>query len=151
MVGGRIYVRPQERYVSWLAMSKLDEKSMKLLREKNFAFLATIDAKGHPQVTPIWVDSDGEYVLLNTAMGRVKQKNTMRNPRVAVAVLDMSDPYRYGAIRGRVVEQIQGQVAEDHIDKLAKKYLGKDKYPFRQAGEKRVILKILPEHATPPQ
>jgi PPOX class probable F420-dependent enzyme len=142
---------PQQRYASWLLMSKLDEKSMKLLLEKNFAFLATVDAKGRPQVTPIWVDSDGEYVLLNTAMGRVKQKNTMRNPRVAVAVLDMSDPYRYGAIRGRVVEQIQGQTAEEHIDKLARKYLGKDKYPFRQAGEKRVILKIAPEHATPPQ
>jgi len=131
-------------------MSKLDENSVKLLREKNFAFLATVDAKGGPQVTPIWVDSDGEYVLLNTAMGRVKQKNTMRDPRVAVAVLDMSNPYRYAGIRGRVVEQVTGQTAEDHIDKLAKKYLGKDKYPFRQAGEKRVILKIVPEHVTPP-
>ena len=63
-------------------------------------------------------------------MGRVKQKNTMRDPRVAVAVLDMSNPYQYTEIRGRVVEQIPGQTAEDHIDKLAKKYLGKDKYPF---------------------
>jgi PPOX class probable F420-dependent enzyme len=132
-------------------MSKIDDNSVKLLREKNFAFLATVDVKGRPQVTPIWIDTDGDYVLLNTALGRVKQKNTQRDPRVAVAVLDMSDPYRYAAIRGRVVEQIPGQVAEDHIDKLAKKYLGKDKYPFRQAGEKRVILKILPEHVTPPQ
>ena len=132
-------------------MSKLDENSLKLIREKNFAFLATIDSRGHPQVTPIWVDSDGEFVLLNTAIGRVKQKNTKRNPRVAVAVLDMNNPYRYAAIRGRVVEQITGQTAEDHIDKLAKKYLNKDKYPFRQAAEKRVILKIAPEHVTPPQ
>ncbi|HKM77522.1 MAG TPA: PPOX class F420-dependent oxidoreductase [Candidatus Bathyarchaeia archaeon] len=132
-------------------MSKIDENSAKLLREKNFAFLATVDAKGRPQVTPIWVDTDGDHVLLNTALGRVKQKNTQRDPRVAVAVLDMSNPYRFAAVRGRVVEQIPGQVAEDHIDKLAKKYLGKDKYPFRQAGEKRVILKILPEHVTPPQ
>lgn len=132
-------------------MSKIDENSAKLLREKNFAFLATVDAKGRPQVTPIWVDTDGDHVLLNTALGRVKQKNTQRDPRVAVAVLDMSNPYRFAAVRGRVVEQIPGQMAEDHIDKLAKKYLGKDKYPFRQAGEKRVILKILPEHVTPPQ
>jgi PPOX class probable F420-dependent enzyme len=132
-------------------MGKLDEKSVKLLREKNFAFLATVDAKGSPQVTPVWIDIDGDYVLLNTAMGRVKQKNTMRDPRVAVAVLDMSNPYLYTEIRGRVVEQIPGQTAEDHIDKLAKKYLDKDKYPFHQAGEKRVILKILPEHVTPPQ
>jgi PPOX class probable F420-dependent enzyme len=132
-------------------MGKLDEKSMELVREKNFAFLATVDAKGRPQVTPIWIDSDGDCVLLNTALGRVKQKNTKRDPRVAIAVLDMSNPYRYAAIRGRVVEQIPGQRAEDHIDKLAKKYLGKDKYPFRQAGEKRVILKIMPERVTPPQ
>jgi PPOX class probable F420-dependent enzyme len=132
-------------------MSKMDEKSMKLLREKNFAFLATVDAKGHPQVTPMWIDTDGDYVLLNTAQGRVKQKNTQRDPRVAVAVLDMNDPYRYAAFRGRVVEQIPGQRAEDYIDKLAKKYLGKEKYPFRQAGEKRVILKILPERVIPPQ
>jgi len=132
-------------------MGKLDENVMKLVREKNFAFLATLFANGSPQVTPIWIDSDGKYVLLNTAMGRVKQKNTKRDPRVAIAVLDMSNPYRYAAIRGRVVEQIPGQTAEDHIDKLAKKYLGKDKYPFRQAGEKRVILKIMPEHVTPPQ
>ena len=132
-------------------MGKLDENVMKLVREKNFAFLATLFANGSPQVTPIWIDSDGKYVLLNTAMGRVKQKNTKRDPRVGIAVLDMSNPYRYAAIRGRVVEQIPGQTAEDHIDKLAKKYLGKDKYPFRQAGEKRVILKIMPEHVTPPQ
>jgi len=132
-------------------MKKIDENSAKLIREKNFAFLATVDANGRPQVTPIWVDTDGDHVLLNTALGRVKQKNTNRDPRVAVAVLDMSNPYRYAAIRGRVVEQIPGQMAEDHIDKLAKKYLDKDKYPFRQAGEKRIILKIVPEHVTPPQ
>jgi len=132
-------------------MSKLDEKSLKLIRGKNFAFLGTVHATGHPQVTPVWVDSDGEYVLVNSAVGRVKQRNTKRNPWVAVAVLDMSNPYTYTEVRGRVVEQITGQTADDHIDKLAKKYLDKDKYPFRQAGEKRVILKIVPEHVTPPQ
>lgn len=132
-------------------MRKLIDSVTKLLNGKNFGFLATLNKDGSPQVTPIWVDSDGDYVLLNTAMGRVKQKNTMRDPRVAVAVLDMSNPYKYAAIRGRVVEQLPGQTAEDHIDKLAKKYLGKNKYPFRQAGEKRVILKIVPEHVTPPQ
>jgi PPOX class probable F420-dependent enzyme len=124
---------------------------VKLLKEKNFAFLATVNTKGRPQVTPIWVDTDGDYVILNTVLGRVKQKNIQRDPRVAVAVLDMSNPYRYTEIRGRVVEQVPGQIAEDHINKLAKKYLGKDQYPFRQAGEKRVILKIIPEHVTPPQ
>ena len=132
-------------------MSKLDENSKKILQGKSFAFLGTINADGTPHVTPMWIDVDGEYVLLNTAMGRVKQKNTKRDPRVAIGVIDPSNPYHYTAIRGRVVEQIEGQRAEDHIDKLANKYLGKEKYPWRQATEKRVLLKIKPEHVTAPQ
>lgn len=132
-------------------MNKLDENAKKLLEGKSLAFLATVYADGAPQVTPMWVDVDGDFVLLNTAMGRVKQKNTKRNPRVAIAVIDPSDLYHYAAIRGRVVEQIEGQRAEDHIDKLANKYLGKEKYPWRKTTEKRVLLKIKPEHVTLPQ
>ena len=132
-------------------MGKLDDASKKMLQEKNFAFLATINANGTPQVTPVWVDTEDDYVLLNTAMGRVKQKNTKRDPRVAIAVIDISNPYHYTAIQGRVLEQIAGQRAEDHIDKLAKKYLGKEKYPWRKAGEKRVLLEIEPERVIHPQ
>jgi PPOX class probable F420-dependent enzyme len=132
-------------------MGKLDDASKKMLQEKNFAFLATINANGTPQVTPVWVDTEDDYVLLNTAMGRVKQKNTKRDPRVAIAVIDVNNPYHYTAIRGRVLEQIEGQRAEDHIDKLAKKYLGKEKYPWRKNEEKRVLLEIEPEQVSQPQ
>jgi PPOX class probable F420-dependent enzyme len=126
-------------------MVELNDLAKKMLREKNFVFLATVGADGAPQVTPVWADVDDGYVLVNTAIGRTKQKNAKRDPRVALASTDSVNPYSFTAIRGRVIEQITGQTAEDHIDQMAKKYLGKDKYPFRQAGEKRVILKIKPE------
>ena len=107
-------------------------------------YIATINRDGTPQVTPVWVDTDGKFVLVNTALGRVKQRNVKRNPNVALALYDQNNPYDFVQIRGRVVEQISGKVAEDHIDKLAKKYRGVDKYPSRRPGEQRVILKIDP-------
>jgi hypothetical protein len=88
-------------------------------------------------------------VLVNTAIDRVKQKNVRRDRRVAVAVLDQANPYSFTTIRGRVVEEITGKLAD--IDKLAKKYLGVEKYPNRQASEQRVILKITPDHVVAPQ
>ena len=100
---------------------------------------------GSPQVTPTWVDIDNDTILVNTAVGRLKHKNISRDGRVALAVADHDNPYNMVTIRGKVVEQITGQEAEEHIDKLAKKYLGKDKYPFRAPGERRVLLKIKPE------
>lgn len=126
-------------------MVELNDLAKKMLQEKNFVFLATLGIDGAPHVTPTWVDVDDGYVLVNTAVDRIKQRNVKRDPRVALAVADSNNPYSFTAIRGRVVEQITGQTAEDHIDKMARKYLGKDRYPFRQAGEKRVILKIKPE------
>jgi PPOX class probable F420-dependent enzyme len=120
----------------------------KLFEEKNFAFLATLMKDGSPQVTPTWVDidkSDGT-VLVNTAKGRTKHRNVSTDPRVAVSVIDFSNPYRMVAIRGKVIEQINGKEADQHIDKLAKKYLGEDKYPRRRPGEERILLKIKPEH-----
>ena len=112
--------------------------------KRAFAQLATVNADGSPQVTPVWVDYDGTHVIVNTARGRVKAKNLERNPRVAMAIADPENPYRYLGVQGRVVEMI-GQGADAHIDKMAMKYLGKDKYPYRTAGEKRVIVKIKPE------
>jgi PPOX class probable F420-dependent enzyme len=109
-----------------------------------FAMLATVNADGSPQVTPVWVDYDGTHVLVNTARGRVKAKNLERNPRVAMSIADPDNPYRYVGIQGRVVEMTE-QGADAHIDKMAKKYLNKDTYPFRQPGEVRVIVKIAPE------
>jgi PPOX class probable F420-dependent enzyme len=109
-----------------------------------FAQLATVNSDGSPQVTPVWVDYDGTHVLVNTARGRVKAKNLERNPRVALSISDPENPYRYVGIQGRVVEMIE-KGGDAHIDKMAKKYLNKDSYPFRQPGEVRLIVKIAPE------
>jgi len=115
-----------------------------LFRKPAFAHLATVNSDGSPQVTPVWVDFDGTHVVINTARGRVKEKNLERNPRVALAIADPENPYRYVGIQGRVVEMTENG-SDAHIDKMAKKYLGKDTYPFRAPGERRVIVKIAPE------
>ncbi len=126
----------------------LTEQARKKLEAKNFVYIATTFPDGSPQVTPVWVDTDGKFVLINTAIGRVKHKNVRKNPRVALAISDPSDPYYFLQIRGKVVEQITGPAAEQHIDKMAKKYHGKDKYESRNPSEKRVILKINPERVS---
>ncbi len=125
-------------------MAVIPEAYKDLFQKKAFAHLATIGADGSPQVTPVWVDLDGTHIRFNTARGRVKDKNLRRNPKVALAIQDPDNPYRYIQVRGRVAE-ITEQGADAHIDLLTKKYLNQDKYPFRQAGEVRVLFKILPE------
>lgn len=121
----------------------------KLFQDKNFAFVSTLMKDGAPQITPTWVDieeENAEYsILINTAVGRIKHKNLSRDPRIAISVINRDNPYETITIRGRVIEQIRLDAAEEHIDKLAKKYLGVDKYPGRSPGEKRVILKVKPE------
>jgi len=112
-----------------------------ILQKKAFANLATVNADGTPQVTPVWVDWDGTYVRFNTARGRVKDRNLRRNPAVALSILDPDNPYRYLQVRGRVAD-ISESGADAHIDALAKKYLGQDRYPYRKPGEVRVIYKI---------
>jgi PPOX class probable F420-dependent enzyme len=129
------------------------EPVSRLFQGKNFGFLATLMPDGSPQVTPTWVDIEGDYIIINTAQGRLKHKNVSRDPRVAVSVADQVNPYNMVTVRGRVVEQTTNG-AEEHIDKLAKKYLGMDRYPGRAPGEKRLILKIWPEkvsHQKPPR
>lgn len=116
-----------------------------LFAKKAFAHLATVMRDGSPQVTPVWCDFDGTHIRVNSARGRVKDRNMRRNPRVALEVLDPDNAYRHLSVRGRVVE-VSEQGADAHIDALAKKYLGVDRYPNRQPGEVRVIYKILPEH-----
>ena len=125
--------------------AQLPEVAQKLFREPNFAHLATLMPDGSPQVTPVWVDFDGKYILVNTAEGRRKPNNIRRDPRVAIDVIGQQEPYNMATVRGRVVE-LTYEGADDHIDKMAKKYLGQDKYPFRSPGERRIILKIEPEH-----
>ena len=115
-----------------------------ILDKKGFAHLATVGADGSPQVTPVWVDFDGTHIRINTARGRVKDKNLRANPRVALSVQDPENPYRYVQIRGKVTEMTESG-ADAHIDALAKKYIGKDRYPNRQPGEVRVMVKIQPE------
>ncbi|MFQ5761920.1 MAG: PPOX class F420-dependent oxidoreductase [Candidatus Bathyarchaeia archaeon] len=127
--------------------AKLSDAEIKLIERKNFGYLATLNADGSPQVTPVWVDREGDTILVNTAEGRVKQKNLRRDPRVALAVADQNNPYNRTTIRGKVIEQTNAG-ADAHIDKMAKKYIGQDKYPWRAPGEKRVILKIEPQRIT---
>jgi PPOX class probable F420-dependent enzyme len=115
-----------------------------LFKKPAFANLATLNPDGSPQVTPVWVDFDGTNIIVNTARGRVKDRNLQREPRVALSILDPENPYRYLGIQGRVTEMTEtGAVA--HIDKMAKKYLNKDTYPWRKPGEVRVIVKIAPD------
>jgi PPOX class probable F420-dependent enzyme len=123
----------------------IPEKYRDLFSKRAFASLATLMPDGRPQVTPIWCDLDGDLVIFNSAEGRQKDRNIRRDPRVSLAVIDPDNPYRYLEIRGRVVE-ITKEGADASIDKLAKKYLGVDKYPYGQPGEVRVIYKIQPEH-----
>ena len=118
-----------------------------LFNKKAFASLTTLMPDGSPQTTPVWVDVDGDYVIFNSAKGRQKDRNVRRDPRVAMAIVDPDNPYRYLEIRGKVAE-ITEQGADTHIDKMAKKYLGQDKYPYRQPGEVRVLYKIRPEHTS---
>src|SRR5437899_8200784 len=109
-------------------MTKLDDDARKILEGKNFIFLATVNPDGSPQVTPTWVDTDGHYVLINTAVGRIKQRNIKKNPQVAIAITEQSNPYKLVMIKRRVIEEVTGHVAEDHSDKMAKKYTGAEKY-----------------------
>ena len=125
----------------------IPEKFRDLFQKKAFAHLATVMADGSPQVTPVWCDYDGTHIRINSAKGRVKDKNMRRQARVALAIMDPENAYRYFAVRGQVVE-ITEQGADAHIDSLAKKYLGTDTYPRRAPGEIRVIYKILPERVS---
>jgi PPOX class probable F420-dependent enzyme len=124
----------------------IPEKYLDLTQKKAFAQLATLMPDGTPHVSPVWFEYDGKHIVINTAKGRVKDRNMRRDPRVGVDIPDPDNPYRHLSLRGRVVD-ITEKGGDDHIDKLAMKYLGQEKYPYRQAGEVRVIYKIEPQHS----
>lgn len=125
-------------------MTEIPEAFMDLMGQKKaFANLATVLKDGSPQVTPVWFDYANGHVRINTAKGRVKARTLQEGARVAMSILDPENPYRYLQIRGRVTRATE-EGAEAHIDSLAKKYLGKDKYPFAQAGEVRIMYEIEP-------
>lgn len=125
--------------------AKLSEGVKKLFRDANFAHLATVMPDGSPQVSAVWVEIDGDRIIVNTQEGRAKPRNVRRDPRVAVSICDQNNPYVSASIRGRVVE-ITHEGAEEGIHKLAKKYMGQDRYPYLQPGDQRVIFVIEPEH-----
>ena len=115
-----------------------------ILAKKSFANLATLMPDGSPQVTPVWIDYDGKHVFINTAKGRQKDRNLQRSPQIALAVADPDNPYRYVQIRGKVVgEKTDGAI--EHINRLAKKYMGVDEYPNLREEDTRVIYEIEPE------
>ncbi len=122
----------------------MDLKAIKLLKEKNLVFLATTMKDGSPQVSPVWADFEDDHIMINTAEGRIKHTNVLRDPRVAISIVDQNNPLDMTAIRG-VVQKIIPDYDYLHANKLTKKYLGLDKYPFRRDGEKRIIFKIKPE------
>jgi len=122
-------------------VATIPDKFTDLFDKKAFLQLATIMPDGSPQVSPVWCEYDGKHILINSAKGRVKDINMRRDPRVGCDILDPENSYRHLSMRGRVVE-ITEKGADDHIDKLSKKYIGQEKYPNRRPGEVRVIYKI---------
>lgn len=125
-------------------MKTLPEIWKATLNKPVLVHLTTLMPDGSPQASPVWVDLDGDAIVVNSAQGRVKDKNMRRDPRVAISAVDPENPYKAIMIRGRVAK-ISTDGAEAHIDRMAKKYLGKDKYPFRKPNEVRVIYRIEPQ------
>ena len=125
-------------------MGKLSENQAELFRGKNWATVVTLREDGSPHSTPVWIDTDGENVIFNTSIGRAKERHLRRDPRVAVTVLP-ADNQQAGYVTVNGTAEITEEGANDHIDKLAKKYIGEDKYPYLQPGETRVIVTIKPD------
>ena len=119
------------------------QKLHKLFQQKNLIFISTINSDGSPQLTPVWGNYDDGYVLVNTAEGRLKHKNVLRDPRVAISVVDHGNPLNMTTIKGKVIEIIP-DYDYIHANKLTKQYMGLDEYPFKRDGEKRIIFKIKP-------
>jgi PPOX class probable F420-dependent enzyme len=125
--------------------AKIEGRGEELLKATNFCNVATLRQDGSVHAVPVWVDLQDGLPTLNTAEGRAWPRNLERDPRVTLTVQNMENPYEYVMIRGRVAERTH-EGADEHIDALAKKYLGQDTYPARQPGEQRVIIRVEPEH-----
>ena len=130
-------------------MKSLPDSVKKLIEAKTFANIATLMPDGSPHVTQTWVDHEGYLVLINTFEGSQKHRNAVRNPKVALDICDPTNAYNMAVIRG-LVSEITFDGAEEHIDRMAKKYLGQDKYQMRQPGMRRVLIKIEPIHVIVP-
>jgi len=125
-------------------MAELSEKARKLFEGPNFLFVATVNADGSPQVTPVWTALDNGHITFNTAVGRVKERNLRRDPRVGLSITAKDNPMDKVDIAGRVVDFVEGDEAYAQIDDLAEKYIGQRPYPWLQEGEKRVKVVIEP-------
>jgi PPOX class probable F420-dependent enzyme len=125
-------------------MGQLEGRPRELLEDRNFADVGVIRSDGTPHIVPVWVDVEDGVVRLNSAEGRLWPKLARRDPRITVTVQNMQNPYEYAEIRGHVVDATH-EGADEHIDALAKKYLGQEKYPFRRPGEQRVMFRIAPD------
>jgi PPOX class probable F420-dependent enzyme len=121
----------------------MDKKATKLFSEKNLVFIATVMKDGSPQVSPVWANYEDGCILVNTAEGRIKHKNILRDPRVAVSVVSKDNSLDMTTIRG-VVEELIPDYDYKHADKLTQQYMGREHYPFKRDDEKRIILKIKP-------
>jgi len=121
----------------------INDKVIKLFSEKNLVFIATLMEDGSPQLSPVWANYNDGFILVNTAEGRVKHKNILRDPRVAVSVTSNDNPLDMTTIRGTVVEIIS-DIEYHHADKLTQQYMDRSHYPFKRDDEKRIILKIKP-------
>jgi PPOX class probable F420-dependent enzyme len=124
---------------------RIEGHAEELLKGKNFAHVGTLRADGSVQIAPVWVDVEDGRPVLNTAEGRAWPRNLERDPRITLEVQNMENPYEYVEIRGRVAERTH-EGADEHIDSMAKKYLGQDEYPYRQPGEQRLIIRVEPEY-----
>jgi PPOX class probable F420-dependent enzyme len=125
-------------------MAELDDNARSKIEGPNLAFLADVMEDGSPHVSPVWIAFENGYLTFNTAVGRLKEKNMRRDPRVAISVADKDNFFDKVDIRGRVVEMIEGEEADRQIDQLAKKYLGEDEYPWRNPAETRVKVLVQP-------
>lgn len=125
-------------------MTKLSEKQAELFRGKNWGTVVTLRQDGSPHATPVWIDTDGENVLFNTAIGRAKERHLRRDPRVSVTVLP-AENQQAGYVSVSGTAELTEDGAKEHIDSLARKYLGQDEYPYLQPGERRVIVTVTPE------
>ena len=127
-----------------MSQSKLNRSAKALLAQPVFVHVAVVRADGTPHLTPVWVDVDGDNVVINTALGRTKARNIQKDTVVAVSMLDPKNPYQALAFQGTAID-VTEEGADAHIDFLAKKYLGLDTYPNRQPGERRIKIVIRPD------
>jgi PPOX class probable F420-dependent enzyme len=126
-------------------MAELSEKARKLFAEPNYMYVATLNTDGSPQVTPVWTDVEDGRIRFNTAIGRAKERNLRRDPRIGLSISDRENPWDKVDVRGRAVDFVEGEEADRHIDSLSQKYIGRHPYPFRQPDEQRVMILIEPD------